>query len=270
MKLTRRETLALAGAASAASFAGLPGAAFAAEGEMHDLLKLMAPMPVPDKVLGNPDAKVTMIEYAMPTCPHCARFSNDVRVPFEDKYVKTGLVKFILRPFIRSTLDVAVFMLAEAAAKAVQAQEAPPAADATASSSEAPVSSDPAASSSSAEAQSSSEPPAATEPVVYSEAAAQAYHNVVATFYKTQGTWAVSDKPMDALFAVAVQLGFTQEAFNKAFDDAALFEGLKKMTQQAVDEFKLEGTPTFYINGKQLTGEKSIEQLSAEIDPLLG
>lgn len=261
MKLTRRETLALAGAASAASLAGWPGAALAAEGEMHDLLKLMAPMPVPDKVLGNPDAKVTVIEYAMPTCPHCARFSNDVRVPFEDKYVKTGLIKFILRPFIRSTLDVAVFMLAEAAAKSVQAQEAPPAADASASSSEATASS---------EVPSSSEPPAATEPVVYSEAAAQAYHNVIATYFKTQSTWAVSEKPMDALLAVAVQLGFTQEAFNKAFDDAALFEGLKKMTQQAVDEFKLEGTPTFYVNGKQLTGEKTIEQLSAEIDPLLG
>ena len=269
MKLTRRETLALAGAASAASLAGWPVAALAAEGEQHDMLKLMAPMPVPDKVLGSPDAKVTVIEYAMPTCPHCARFSNDVRVPFEDKYVKTGLVKFILRPFIRSTLDVAVFMLAEAAAKSVQAQEAPPAADATTSSSEAPSSSEPAASSSS-EPPASSEPPVAAGPVVYSEAAAQAYHNVIATYFKTQGTWAVSDKPMDALLAVAVQLGFTQEAFNKAFDDAPLFEGLKKMTQQAVDEFKLEGTPTFYINGKQLTGEKTIEQLSAEIDPLLG
>ena len=29
------------------------------------------------------------------------------------------------------------------------------------------------------------------------------------------------------------------------------------------------GTPTFYINGKTLSGEKTLEQLAAEIDPLL-
>jgi protein-disulfide isomerase len=41
------------------------------------------------------------------------------------------------------------------------------------------------------------------------------------------------------------------------------------MQEQATNEFKLEGTPTFYINGKQLTGDKSLEELKAEIDPLL-
>ena len=42
------------------------------------------------------------------------------------------------------------------------------------------------------------------------------------------------------------------------------------MRNQALKEFGLEGTPTFYINGKQLTGDKTLEQLlSAEIDPLL-
>ena len=41
------------------------------------------------------------------------------------------------------------------------------------------------------------------------------------------------------------------------------------MRDQAVNDFGLEGTPTFYINGKQLTGEKTLDQLSAEIDPLL-
>ena len=41
------------------------------------------------------------------------------------------------------------------------------------------------------------------------------------------------------------------------------------MRNQAVNDFGLEGTPTFYINGKQLTGEKTMEQLGAEIDPLL-
>ena len=49
----------------------------------------------------------------------------------------------------------------------------------------------------------------------------------------------------------------------------ALFAGLETVRDQALDEFKLQGTPTFYINGKMLTGENSLEALKAEIDPLL-
>jgi protein-disulfide isomerase len=36
-----------------------------------------------------------------------------------------------------------------------------------------------------------------------------------------------------------------------------------------VNDFKLTGTPTFYLNGKMLTGEKTIDELSKEIDALL-
>ncbi|MCR6673539.1 thioredoxin domain-containing protein [Devosia ginsengisoli] len=41
------------------------------------------------------------------------------------------------------------------------------------------------------------------------------------------------------------------------------------MREQALDEFGLAGTPTFYVNGKTLTGDKTLEQLAAEIDPLI-
>ena len=43
MKLTRRDTLTLAAAATAAGLAGMPSFAFAKEGDVIDLLKLMAP-----------------------------------------------------------------------------------------------------------------------------------------------------------------------------------------------------------------------------------
>ena len=37
----------------------------------------------------------------------------------------------------------------------------------------------------------------------------------------------------------------------------------------ALEEFGLEGTPTFYVNGKQLTGDKTLEQMAEAIDPLV-
>jgi protein-disulfide isomerase len=246
VKLTRRETLTLAAAATVAGVAGFPAIAFAKEGDVLDQARLMAPAGIPDKILGNADAKVTVIEYASPTCPHCATFSNEVLGPFKEKYVATGKVKFILRPFARNTMDAAIFMLAEAAAKSVDAAAAPAPTDPSAPSA-APV-------------------PEGT----YSQAAIEAYENVIATFFKTQQTWGISDKPLDAVKAVATQLGFSDASFNEALTNQAYFEAIEKMRDQALQEFGLEGTPTFYINGKQLTGDKTLDELSAEIDPLVG
>jgi protein-disulfide isomerase len=71
------------------------------------------------------------------------------------------------------------------------------------------------------------------------------------------------------LKAVATQLGFSEAAFNEALTNQELFNAIEAMAKQALNDFGLEGTPTFYINGKQLTGGKTLEQLGAEIDPLL-
>ena len=100
-------------------------------------------------------------------------------------------------------------------------------------------------------------------------AGADKYHEVVETFFKTQDTWAASNTPNDAIFAIAQQLGFTKESYDAALTNQDLYAGLEAVQKQALDEFKLQGTPTFYINGKMLTGENSLEALKAEIDPLL-
>ena len=86
---------------------------------------------------------------------------------------------------------------------------------------------------------------------------------------RNKGIMRVIDADTLPLLEVAKQLGFTEESFDKALADQELFEKMKTMQEQAANEFKLEGTPTFYINGKQLTGDKSLEELKAIIDPLL-
>ncbi|MCS6761241.1 MAG: DsbA family protein [Candidatus Devosia symbiotica] len=95
------------------------------------------------------------------------------------------------------------------------------------------------------------------------------YHNVASTYFKTQTTWATSDKPRDAILEVAKQLGFTREAFDAALTNQDLFTGLEAVRDQALNEFGLVGTPTFYVNGKTLSGDKSLAELAAEIDPLV-
>ncbi len=62
-----------------------------------------------DMALGPADAKVTIIEYASMTCPHCANFHNNTFKKLKEKYVDTGKVKFIFREF---PLDRVAFMAA--------------------------------------------------------------------------------------------------------------------------------------------------------------
>ncbi len=50
-----------------------------------------------DMILGDPDAPVTIIEYASFTCPHCARFHKEVFPKIKKNYIDTGKVKFVFR-----------------------------------------------------------------------------------------------------------------------------------------------------------------------------
>src|SRR5689334_7598397 len=52
-----------------------------------------------DMVHGKPDAKVTIIEYASMTCPHCAAFQKEVVPLLTKDYIDTGKVKLIFREY---------------------------------------------------------------------------------------------------------------------------------------------------------------------------
>ncbi len=77
-----------------------------------DVAELMAPGPLPDHVLGNEKASITVVEYASMTCSHCARFYNEVFQPFKKKYIDTGKVRFILREFPLDPVAAGVSALA--------------------------------------------------------------------------------------------------------------------------------------------------------------
>lgn len=61
-----------------------------------------------DMTLGNPQAKVMVVEYASLACPHCARFHNEVFPAFKAKYIDTGKVQFVYREYITPPAQVAV------------------------------------------------------------------------------------------------------------------------------------------------------------------
>jgi protein-disulfide isomerase len=86
-----------------------------AEVPVEELMK--SPEGLDELSFGSADAKITVIEYASMTCPHCAHFTNDVFGDFKKKYIDTGKVRYIFRDFPLDNLAAAVSMLARCAGK---------------------------------------------------------------------------------------------------------------------------------------------------------
>ncbi|GGE14172.1 hypothetical protein GCM10011390_36700 [Aureimonas endophytica] len=108
---------AVAPAAAQESATQLPGAAAkapAAKGNV-DVAKLMEPGPLPDIVMGEANAPITIVEYASMTCGHCADFAVNTLPQIKKDYIDTGKAKLILREFPFDPRAVAAFMLARCA-----------------------------------------------------------------------------------------------------------------------------------------------------------
>ncbi len=58
-----------------------------------------------DRTMGNPNAKVVVIEYAAPSCPHCATFDMEVFPLLKKKYIDTGKIYYVFRVFPISAVD---------------------------------------------------------------------------------------------------------------------------------------------------------------------
>jgi protein-disulfide isomerase len=82
-----------------------------------DLTGLNDPPAFGEMTLGPDTAKVTVIEYASATCPHCAAFYNDTFGALKKEYIDTGKIKFVFREFPHQDAALAAFMLARCAPK---------------------------------------------------------------------------------------------------------------------------------------------------------
>ena len=63
-------------------------------------------------VLGNPAARLKLVEYLSLTCPHCAKIEGEAIAPLTAKYVKPGLVSYEVRHALRDAFDFAGSLLA--------------------------------------------------------------------------------------------------------------------------------------------------------------
>lgn len=77
-----------------------------------------APPPPPvitaeDHSLGNPEAPVTIVEYASMTCPHCAAFAKDTMPKLKSEFIDKGHVRYVFRPFPLDRLALRASLMAD-------------------------------------------------------------------------------------------------------------------------------------------------------------
>lgn len=95
------------------------------------------------------------------------------------------------------------------------------------------------------------------------------YFAMVDVLFKQQNNWAPVQDAQAALLKIAKLAGFSQQSFEACLTDPKLLTDIRSVRERAANEFGVDATPTFFINGKKYSGAMSIDQMSAIIDGMI-
>ncbi len=178
-----------------------------------DMQALLEPGALPEMVMGEEDAPVTIVEYASMTCGHCANFHNNTLPAIKENYIDTGKARLIMREFPFDPRAEAGFMLARCAD--------------------------------------------------------DKYFAMVGALFEQQRNWVPVENARDALLQIARLAGFSQESFEACLTNQELLEDVRAVRLRGAEDFSVDATPTFFINGNKYAGALSVDEMSAIIDSML-
>jgi protein-disulfide isomerase len=93
------------------------------------------------------------------------------------------------------------------------------------------------------------------------------YFDALTLFFKEQGP--LVDRTIDTLNAIGSRFGMNQQAVEGCIKDQTLLNKLTADQRSAIDELKVDATPTFFINGERFKGSMAFEDLEKKLEPLL-
>jgi protein-disulfide isomerase len=213
--ITRRAFTTALSLSGLAAFVGVSPLRLITEAMAASAADVAQPQSLPDMALGPADAKVAIVEYAAPTCPHCARFNKDVFPKIKSEYIDRGRVRYVFRDFPLNIKDLACTMLARNIAKDDAAK----------------------------------------------------YFAVVDIMFRQQDQ--LVEKTGETLKLIGRQAGLSVQAFEDCLKDQAMQDKIAAVQKYAEDVLKVDGTPTFFINGQVIVGEASFEEFDKRIKSLL-
>jgi protein-disulfide isomerase len=215
MVVTRRAVTALLLLAGLAALAHFSPLRLIADPTVPNTADAARPVSLPDMALGPANAKVTITEYASPTCPHCAAFNSEVFPKIKAAYIDTGKVRYVFREFPRNLKDAACAMLARRIANGDAIK----------------------------------------------------YFAVLDLMFREQDQ--LVEKTTDTLQLIGRQAGLSAQGVEDCLKDQALLYKLNADRKFAADKLKVEGTPTFFINGETIVGAAPFEEFDNKIKSLL-
>jgi protein-disulfide isomerase len=87
--------------------------------------------------------------------------------------------------------------------------------------------------------------------------------------FDQQKNWAFVAKPTEPLLALVKQAGMSQIDFDKCLRNQELYNSVNKSRDLAAARLGIDSTPTFFVNGRKLTGEPPIGEFDKVLAPLL-
>jgi protein-disulfide isomerase len=96
------------------------------------------------------------------------------------------------------------------------------------------------------------------------------YYPITDLLFDQQKAWAFTNKPLDALQQMMRQAGFSKEKFESCLKDQQLYDAVNAVRKRAEEKFKVNSTPTFFINGQRHSGNLSLDELEKILKPMLG
>ncbi|HZD91292.1 MAG TPA: DsbA family protein [Pseudolabrys sp.] len=94
------------------------------------------------------------------------------------------------------------------------------------------------------------------------------YYDMVNTLFHQQDTWAI-EKPIPPLLSIAKQAGMTETKFKACLSDQKMLDKIQAERQEAINKFKVNATPTFYIDGIKHEGALEYDQFAKILDAQL-
>lgn len=189
-------------------------------------------------VMGNPAAPVKLVEYASMTCPHCRAFSQDASTPLQENYIRSGKVSWEFRSFALNPIDVAATLLAgcQGAQPFFKLSE-----------------------------QVFAEQDKWVLP--YQKLTAAQQNELAALPQDQQFLGLAKAGGLDNFFRVR---GVPAEKAEACLTDKSRMDKILAVRERGVKEDKVEGTPTFFINGTKVDQPPTWTALEPELKKAIG
>jgi protein-disulfide isomerase len=182
-----------------------------------------------DMAIGSPNAPVKVVEYASPTCPHCAKYEKEDFPALKSKYIDTGKVYYVFHETpIHPQYDVPAFLLLRCLPKDKYFDGVKAVMD----------------------GQSEYFSPAITGGPNADAQVGEAFRTVLLRIAKDQGG-------MDETKAMA------------CMTDESASDKLQARTKADMDQNEVHSTPTFIVNGVKVVQPDTVEMSNALVFPAI-